>query len=340
MSTTTHGRRGGLRTAMVTAAAVLALAACSSQVPGVEEAGSPTGSTTTQPPTTSSTEATTSETSSATSEETTSSAETTSATETSDPATSSTAAGSSDGAAPTSRSEHIADVNLCGDGSYDAENNVCPAGEGDFETTAVHCTAVLTPTEAGDAEFRFYRDGAPLYQVSGTIPEDAVGTMVPVWSNTNVGELLMPGGTYTCEVVLPGGDSETGQAVVSGPTERASQLSICDNTDVYSEGPVTHCHSSVENLPTTTQEIGCSAVLTDVMGSTVDVFAQSDAIGDGSPVKLGTLGPVESGVLVVHGHMSASAVSDDGTFAEGDYTCQFVVDGEQVGEVTVSVTIQ
>lgn len=224
----------------------------------------------------------------------------------------------------------ITGMALCGDDTYDAVEDVCPQMTSDFTTSALHCTAEAQIEQAGALNVRFYRDGTLAYEISADIPEAAVGNQAPLFADMNVGELDMPQGTWGCEMELADGSRQTGETTVQGPDERFSQGMACDNSQVFQEGPVTHCLQAEDTLAPGTPEIGCSGVVTDVLGSEIQIRADWDTETSSGVRVLGTL-ESPGGVLVIHGNMTSQALTGDPEFPTGDYRCVVLVDGEEVG---------
>jgi len=227
-------------------------------------------------------------------------------------------------------SDLITEVAMCGDDTYDGAADLCPEMSADFTTSSVHCTAQVQIEVEGALDVRFHRDGGLVQSIGAEIPAQVVGQQVPIFADTNVGELELPGGTWGCEVVLPDGSTGTGETTVAGPTEPFSQGRACDNSDLFTEGPVTHCASDSPTLPSSTPEIGCSGVLSDSLDAEVEVWAEFDTEQASGEELLGTL-LSPAGVLVVHGHMTAQALLGEPEFPSGSYSCRVMVDGEEVG---------
>jgi len=73
---------------------------------------------------------------------------------------------------------------------------------------------------------RVRRAGRPL-------PDDAVGSTVPVFALFGVGRLDLPGGAWSCDMAMGGAQAATTETQVEGPTEAYSQAMSCDSKDVY-----------------------------------------------------------------------------------------------------------
>ncbi|CAN5455339.1 hypothetical protein BH23ACT6_BH23ACT6_00220 [soil metagenome] len=228
-------------------------------------------------------------------------------------------------------SDLITDLAMCGDDTYDEDSDACPGMDADFTTPALHCTAQAQLEEAGPLEVRFYRNGGLAFVAAAEIPQEAVGTQAPLFADVNVGELDLPGGDWTCEMQIGASTRETGQTSVNGPAERFSSGRACNNADTFSAQGVTHCTSDVPTLQTNTEEIGCSAVLTDTLDAEMEIRAEWETDAEGAGER--SLGSVNSpaGILVAHGFMTSQAVTGTAEFAPGTYRCRFLVDGEDVG---------
>lgn len=227
-------------------------------------------------------------------------------------------------------SDLISTMALCGDDTYDTVADVCPETTSDFTTSALHCTADAEIEQAGTMQVRFYRDGSLAYEISADIPEGAVGNQAPLYADMNVGELDLPQGTWGCEMGLSDGSKETAETTIQGPNERFSQGRACDNSQIFEEGPVTHCLQDEATLAPDTPEIGCSGVVTDVLGAEIQIRAEWDTDSSSGDRVLGTL-ESPGGVLVIHGNMGPQALTGDPEFPAGDYRCTVLVDGEEVG---------
>lgn len=229
-----------------------------------------------------------------------------------------------------SDADQVTNLALCGDDTYDTVEDRCPQMSSDLTTSALHCTADAEIELAGPLEVRFYRDGGLAFQVGADIPEASVGNQVPLYADINVGRLQLPQGTWVCEIVLPGDTRETGETTVEGPSERFSQGSACNNSAVFEEGPVTHCLRDAGTLAPSTPEIGCSGVVTDVLGKEIEIRAEWENEESEGWRTLGTLDST-GGVLVAHGSMTSQGLLDEPEFPPGDYRCVVLVDGDEIG---------
>lgn len=324
------GRRIGIRprAAGAALAALLLLSACGDPAPEVVEPDTP-ASTTTEAPATSEDETTEPETTEPEATETGEESPTTSEEEATTSPEETSAAGQGQGLEPAD-SDIITDLALCGDDTYDTAENRCPETTADIATSALHCTADAQIEQAGPLGVRFYRDGALAFEVGADVPEEAVGSQVPLYADINVGQLELPQGEWACEMVLPGDVRETGETTVQGPAERFSQGSACNNSRVFEDGPVTHCIQDEGTLAATTPEIGCSGVVTDVLDKTIEIRAEWDTEETSGRRTLGSLDS-PGGVLVVHGNMTSQALQDEAEFLPGDYRCVVLIDGEEIG---------
>lgn len=294
------------RVAAAVVGGLLLLGACTGQAPQVVEADAPASQTAQDPPSTTEESATT-------------------------PAAQTTSPTAQTQDFEPADTDLITGLALCGDDTYDTVEDICPQMATDFTTSALHCTADAQIEQAGALQVRFYRDGTLAYEITADIPEAAVGNQAPLFADMNVGELDMPQGTWGCEMALADGSRQTAETTVQGPDERFSQGMACDNSQVFQEGPVTHCRQGEDTLAPSTPEIGCSGVVTDVLGSEIQIRAEWDTESSSGDRVLGTLDS-PGGVLVIHGNMTSQALTGDPQFPPGDYRCVILVDGEEVGD--------
>lgn len=217
-------------------------------------------------------------------------------------------------------------VKLCDAGDADTTNNVCKTNSSDISGNIVYCSADLPSSVKGSVRATLYRNGAPVYE--GSI--NRTSTVGSLFLNFSVGELKLAGGDYACKFES-GGKTWVGETKVSGPQGRASQGMACDSATMYSKEQVTHCTSNTKTL-SAPSGLGCSALLTDLMGRKIDATLRTPSGTKDVPLS----SSFASGSAVVHIKAPKSAFG--GTFPKGAYTCEFKVDDKPVISVPFNVS--
>lgn len=231
-----------------------------------------------------------------------------------------------------SGSATMTNMALCGDDTYDAEADVCPEPDSGFTTSELHCTGEAEIEEGGLLEVNFYYEGEDIYNITINVPDDAVGSTVPVFAFFGVGRLDIPGGTWACDIAMGGEDLANTETQVEGPTEAYSQAMSCDSEDVYTDEGTSACLEDDPQLSSGVAEGTCSAVLTGAKDATIKIVADVETDGNTEEVFLGEF-ESPAGVVVASGTISAAPILPD-----GDYTCRMLLNDEEVGSHGFSVS--
>ncbi|AKU16386.1 hypothetical protein VV02_11800 [Luteipulveratus mongoliensis] len=213
---------------------------------------------------------------------------------------------------------------MCGTKEADLTARDCKKPEKDVTTSAVSCSALLPKEATGTINVTLFRNGAQVYTANATRQSD----MQPLFLNFSVGHLQMPGGTYACQFKA-GARTWTGSTTFKGPAGQASQTMACDGATMYRAGTIAHCARGAATL-TAPRSIGCSSLITDVLGKTVEVRVQTPS----GPYR--AAGKQTNGATIVQ--LAADAATLGGTISTGAYSCTFLVDGRQVSKVDFTVT--
>lgn len=219
----------------------------------------------------------------------------------------------------------ITNMAMCGDDTYDADADICPAPDSGFTTSDLHCSGEAKIEEGGVLSVNFYYEGTDVYTITTDVPQDAAGSTLPVFAFFGVGKLDLPGGDWACDMTLGDGKVASVETAVEGPTEAYSQAMSCDSKDVYSDGETSACLEDDSELSSGVTEGTCSAVLTGAKDATIKIVADVVTGGESEEVFLGEF-ESPGGVVVASGTISA-----DSELPKGDYTCRMLLDDEEVG---------
>lgn len=302
-----HSRR--LPVAGACAAALLAfVAGCGSDAPSVSTSGA--ASTASEPNATEASSPSTSE-STATSSTSSSTSSTSSA---------SSAASSS---VPGTRSDLI---RFCDDDGVSSEGGCSSHQKSIAEVSQIHCAANLPASVRGTIKAEIFRNGEQVYATQ-TEGSAGVGTMKLHYA---VGDLTLPGGTYTCRMSAAD-RTWVGSTEVKGPTGRASQGMACPLDSMKSAGSVSHCTSHNKTMKNPSG-LGCSAVATGLKGRKIKVTINTP-VGS-KDVSLSS--SFELGAAVVHLKVPKTSFTGE-ALPRGDYSCEFTADGDSL--ITVPFTV-
>lgn len=240
---------------------------------------------------------------------------------------------------PTTGSALFADLAVCP--REEGGDAGCPVDQSDspLETPDVLCSAQYSG-ESGSMTIRLDHDGREVFTKDiADIDQGVAGDdPVPVTGFFGTGDLPIPGGSYTCSFD-DGEDEASLDFESSGESGPAAYLYACDEADTEEDDNSVFCTEDYDTL-SGVQALTCSTVLTDILGSAVDVrlaITGSD-VDDEATLELSGKSPL--GILVAHATIDGARLTGEAgaPVPPGTYACEWLVDGEPVGETSVDVT--
>ena len=219
----------------------------------------------------------------------------------------------------------FADLAVCTEDAFDEDAAACREDQADTldRTSVVYCSA----TAAGATEpivGQLLLDDEVVQTSSATVNPD---TIRPVWFGFELDDALLPGGQWSCDWSVEGGDNAVERPFpIPGPQGELVDTAACDGDATNAAGL---CDPSAESAADAVAQIACSATLAGLDSSTlqVDLHDEFGLAASADPVT------VDSTLTTFAATFSAG---EDG-FDPGTHTCVWRVDDEPAAAAELQV---
>ena len=238
----------------------------------------------------------------------------------------------------------ITEVQVCGRDDYDDADRQCSSDAAGTAllTDTLYCTALVRGAPGDEVAATFFYDGREAYS-DRLVLDNWREEPLALW--VTVGPEPLPGGDWECE--LTGDSTEWTEVRSTGPRgdflhggacETADTVEVTEDVGVCAREDRSTSFRHVESVT-------CSAVLTDVADRPVRLEVEYEGAFDAGGRELDswrgdktlrTDMPVVSSYVAVDGESMTRRRGSD--LPVGDYTCRWLVDGDELGRQRFVVT--